>query len=159
MKKLIFLAVLLLPYLSYGNALKTYTVAGDSMSPVLASGDNVVVNTEIDEPAERGDLVAIKFKNTATPMVKRVVAVEGDRVEIKNNTIIINEKSFRHIDEKRWQSTVNQLKRYSWIVPSNNFFVLGDNPQNSRDSRRLGLISTSQLIGKVVKIITSVPQE
>jgi len=158
MKRLIFFAVLLVPCLAYGNSLKTYTVAGNSMSPVLVSGDKVVVSTEMNKPMERDDLVAIGFKHSAIPIVKRVVAVEGDRVEIKSNTIFVNEKSFRHIDEKRWQSTVNQLKRYNWIVPKNNLFILGDNPKNSRDSRRLGLISMSQIEGKVVKIIKSASQ-
>ncbi len=127
------------------------------MVPKLMPGDTVLVDNN-PRQVMKDDLVAIRFKHTATPMVKRVVAVEGDRVEIKNNAIFINDKPFRHIDEKRWQSTVNQLKRYNWLVPKNNLFILGDNPQNSRDSRRLGLISTSQIQGKVVKIIKSASQ-
>jgi len=136
---------------------RAFTVAGMSMSPELMPGDTVVVDND-SKQIMKDDLVAIEFKHSKTPIVKRVVAVEGDSVEIKNNTIFVNKKPFRDIDEKRWQSTVIQLKRYNWIVPKDNLFILGDNPQNSRDSRRLGLISTSQIKGKVVKIIKSSPQ-
>jgi len=51
--------------------------------------------------------------------------------------------------QKRWQATVKQLERSNWIVPAGFLFILGDNPANSRDSKRLGLISTSQMESKV----------
>jgi signal peptidase I len=98
-------------------------------------------------------MVALEFKSRENPIVKRVVAVEGDRVEVKDDILYVNGKELRSIDAERWASTVRQLERYGWRIPKNNIFVLGDNPRASRDSRRLGLISTSQVAGKVVKII------
>ena len=129
-----------------------FTVAGNSMFERLMPGDTVIVD-DSERSINRGDLVAIVFKHSPTPMVKRVIAVGGDKIEIRDNTIFVNGKLLRDIDESRWASTVRQLERYNWIVPQNNLFILGDNPQNSRDSRRLGLISTSQILGKVVRII------
>jgi len=136
---------------------KTYTVMGESMAPALKRGDRVIVESQA-EPLKKGDLVAIKFKNSTSPIVKRIIAVEGDRLEIRKGTILLNGKPVRSIDAKRWQSTVNQLEHYKWVVPPDNIFVLGDNPRNSRDSRRLGLISTSQVTGKVVKVIKFKPR-
>ena len=132
---------------------KTYTVAGDSMSPALVSGDRVVVSSDRMVQLSRGDLVAIRFKHSDTPIVKRVVAVEGDRVEIKDASILVNGQKYRQIDMARWKTTMTQLERYGWVVPSKNIFVLGDNPDSSLDSRRLGLISVDQVEGRVVKII------
>jgi len=132
---------------------KTYTVTGDSMAPALIPGDRVVVEEKPAEPVKKGDLVAINFKHTEIPIVKRVIAVSGDSLIIRSNMLIVNNEPVRSFDEKRWMSTVRQLERYGWVVPPNNIFILGDNPKNSRDSRRLGLISTSQIKAKVVRII------
>ena len=123
------------------------------MAPALMPGDKVIVDDNPDEPIKKGDLVAIGFKHTETPIVKRVIAVAGDSLMISDNSVIVNGEPVSSFDEKRWASSVKQLERYGWVVPANNIFVLGDNPKNSRDSRRLGLISTSQIIAKVVRII------
>ncbi len=85
-------------------------------------------------------------------MVKRAAAVEGDRVEIRENAIFINGERLRDFESQKWKSTVKQLERARWVVPPKNIFVLGDNAADSRDSQRLGLISTGQVEGKVVRI-------
>jgi signal peptidase I len=153
MKRLIITLLLLLPALSYGEALKVYTVTGDSMSPALVSGDKVAVSTEIDPPIKRGELIAIKFKSRSVPIIKRVFAISGDKVEIKNSGIYINGDKVRDIQQSKWKSTASQLRHYGWTIPPNNFFILGDNPENSLDSRRLGIISNDQIQGRVIEII------
>jgi signal peptidase I len=153
MKLLIVFALFLLPTFSYGKAFKVYTVSGDSMSPALVSGDKVAVSTEIDTPIERGELVAIKFKSRSVPIIKRVTAVPGDRVEIKDKGIYINGDKVRDIDQDRWKSTASQLRHYDWIIPPKHFFILGDNPENSLDSRRLRIIAQDQIHGKVIEVI------
>ncbi|MEW5745877.1 MAG: signal peptidase I [Nitrospirota bacterium] len=129
-----------------------YTVAGDSMSPALVSGDKVVVDTDLKGPVQRGDLVAIGFSTSSTPMVKRVAAVPGDRIEFRDNAVWVNGRKVREIDRQRWQSTIKQIEFHGHRIPEQHYLILGDNPRNSRDSGRLGLISADRLKGRVVKV-------
>ena len=132
---------------------KSYTVTGDSMSPALTAGDTVTVETGSDTKVQRGDLVSIRIEADKTPLVKRVVAVAGDKIEFKEGVVLVNGDKVGAFDATRWQATVRQLERSNWIVPAGFLFILGDNPANSRDSKRLGLIATIQVEGKVVRVI------
>jgi signal peptidase I len=133
--------------------IRNYTVAGESMSPALVPGDKVVVDTEIKGHLSRGDFVAITFSTSSTLMLKRVAAVPGDRVEFKEHAVWVNGHRVRVIDAHRWASTIRQLEHFGNKVPQEYYLILGDNPLNSRDSGRLGLISREHLKGKVIKVI------
>jgi signal peptidase I len=135
-------------------AQKSYTVSGDSMSPALITGDTVVVDdTDSNKKLQRGDMVAIRISTDSTAMVKRIVAVAGDRVDFKDGAVCVNGEKSGEFDAKRWLTPIKQLERCNSIVPAGSLFVLGDNASNSRDSKRLGLISTSQVEGKVIRVI------
>ena len=132
---------------------KIFTVAGNSMLPVLHAGRQVTVRLDDFLPLRHGDLVAVQLKNRPNPMVKRVVAVSGDRLSIIDGMLWINNEKLEPelvMDIRRWHFTIRQLQNYNWTIPPGNIFILGDNRQNSLDSRRLGLISIGQVIGKVV---------
>jgi signal peptidase I len=131
---------------------KSYSVSGDSMFPALSDGDSVTVEIGPGIQLQRGDLVSIRIGADSHPMIKRIVAVEGDRVEFKEGEILVNGQKTGAFDQKRWQATVRQLERSDGIVPPGFLFILGDNPSNSRDSKRLGLISISQVEGRVVRV-------
>lgn len=132
---------------------KEYTVSGISMSPTLRPGYRVVVESlDVTDVVERNDLVALRLGNRTSPLLKRGIAVEGDKIELKENTLKVNGSEIRVIDPVEWKTTIKQLDNYGWVVPSKSLLVLGDNAENSRDSRRLGLISTDQIKGKIIKI-------
>ncbi|WP_291466467.1 signal peptidase I [Desulfobacula sp.] len=114
-----------------------------------------MVKERIDEPFCRSDLVAIVFGHRQAPLIKRAVAVPGDRVKIKNNRLFINKIYSGPVNQKKMRSTIKQLARYNGVIPPGNLFVLGDNLKNSRDSRRLGLIPFDLVKGKASKIIRS----
>ncbi len=150
--RLIWIAMLIqLPLISWAE-LKEYTVAGSSMAPALMPGDKVLVDTAAKGRFERGDLVAVAFDNSPAPMIKRVAAVPGDRVEFRDNAVWVNGKRVRGIDMRRWRSTIKQVERFGNSVPEGYYLILGDNPVNSRDSGRLGLISQRHLKGRGVKV-------
>jgi signal peptidase I len=133
---------------------KIYTVAGDSMSPALRAGQQIVIALDDFLPLQQGDLVAIQLKSRSNPMVKRVVALPGDRLSIISGRLYVNSEKLLPelvMDSRRWHSTIRQLQNYNWIIPPGTIFILGDNRQNSLDSRRLGLISIDQVSGKVVR--------
>jgi signal peptidase I len=151
-------ALFSLPMLAMGGE-RNYTVAGLSMSPALMPGDTVIVSNDLNRPIDRDELVAISFRHRKAPLVKRVVAIPGDRVEVKNNLLLVNNKELQALDPEKWGPTLKQLAHYGSVIPERTLFILGDNPENSRDSRRLGLIPTERVVGRVVKVIKKADQD
>lgn len=122
------------------------------MSPAIMPGDRVVVHFDSSGPLRRGDLVALSFKNSSTPLLKRIAAVPGDIVTFHDKAVWVNGKRVREIYPRRWRSTIRQLEYFGNKLPEGNYLILGDNPLNSRDSGRLGLISEDHMKGKVLKV-------
>lgn len=150
---ILIVAAIILPLISWAE-IREYTVAGNSMSPALMPGDKVVVDTESKTPLKRGDLVAISFKNSSTPMIKRVAALPGDKVEFREKAVWVNGQKVREINNlRRWRSTIKQVEHFDGKVPEGYCLILGDDPINSRDSGRLGLISHEHLKGRVVRVV------
>jgi len=83
------------------------------------------------------------------PYLKRVIAVEGDTVEIINDRIYLNGKMLEenYVSTKVTSPHNDNTK---WEIPKGYVFVLGDNRSNSRDSRDLGVVSRSDIVGKVI---------
>lgn len=126
-----------------------FDVIGPSMQPTLQSGDFVIVNKWIYrfEQPNRGDVVvfhALEEKD----YIKRVIALPGEKVEMKNGKLKINGKV---VFEPYLPSTTRTDDFHEQTVPEGKLFVMGDNRQNSRDSRDpdLGAISMNELVGRV----------
>lgn len=143
-------------------------VSGDSMLPTLHSGD-VLILSEIGFTPESGDIVIIQtpLDDLRKPLVKRVIATSGQTIRINFETweIFVNGKRLDepYLDETD-KSYVMELyftptyfekvdpmhEIYEATVPEHHIFVLGDNRQNSKDSRTLGFIDERHVIGEVV---------
>lgn len=138
---------------------RVFNVGGTSMLPALKPGQRVTVDTSYYQahPFEGGHLVAIKFSTRKRPMVKRIIALSGDRVEINNGRITISGRSpdgaayerERDITPGSGKILAIQLKRYGNRVPPATLIVSGDNPANSFDSLDYGIISKTQIMGRV----------
>lgn len=129
-------------------------VSGPSMMNTLNNGDWLVVSAFITEP-ERGDIVIITQPNSFNePIVKRVIAVGGDTIDIdfKTATVYINGKEINEpylgsstiTDDGAWQ--------YPLTLEEGQVFVMGDNRQHSTDSRSpyIGLIDENYILGQVL---------
>lgn len=136
---------------------KSYQVSGSSMQPTLNSGDTLQVEEGYyqNHPVIRGDLVALKFESRNRPMVKRVVAISGDSVEVKNGKFWINGQppiepwlKNRNAAQSKLKVLTIQLKRYGNKIPKGQLIVMGDNDKNSYDSGDYGMVSISQLSGR-----------
>lgn len=117
-----------------------YVVPSSSMEPTLNVGDYMLSVPAIDnkEAPERGDIIVFtppaSWKQPeGTVFVKRVIAVGGDTVECctTDGKVMVNDQP---IDESYMKSS-NGNKTYSLLVPEGSVFVLGDNRENSADSR------------------------
>lgn len=127
-------------------------VIGPSMEPSLNDKDLVLIfkNAYIRTTPKFLDIVAIKSKNKNNPpIIKRIIATPNDKLEIKDSTVFINGHT---ISEPYIKETMANHSNLSIVIPKNNYFVMGDNRNNSIDSRdsSIELISSNEVIGKAV---------
>lgn len=162
--------------------IEDYRIASDSMYPNLWTGDLVFVSkydfnvrfpfssfelATIRRP-KRGEVVAFTLPDRGLEtFVKRVVALDGDTVQIRNGVVSVNEKASAYETGPNG-ATVEKLadgasyaikpdaskdKDYGpVIVPKDHFFVLGDNRKDSVDSRAWGPVPYSSLKGRVAVV-------
>lgn len=128
-------------------------VEGTSMLPGLEDQERIFVNKFVYrwEPISRGDIVVFRYpRDTSKSYIKRVVAVAGDHVVIDKGRVYVNGY---YLNEPYVPAQYVDQRSYSEIVvPSDNFFVLGDHRSMSSDSRDFGPVSRDYITGKAVFI-------
>ncbi|PLS19705.1 signal peptidase I [Bacillus sp. M6-12] len=121
-------------------------VPSESMYPTMHVKDYLMVYTQIDE-YERGDIIAFKFpENEEETYLKRVIGLPGDTVEVKDGLVYVNDNSLQ-------EDYLNEKPTYTYsktVVPEGNYFVLGDNRNNSYDSHNWGFVKKEKIRGKAV---------
>jgi signal peptidase I len=128
-------------------AVQNFRIEGFSMEPNFHDGQFLLVNKIIYmfHPAERGDVVIFRYPNNPNrDFIKRIIGLPGDRVEIVNGRVIINGETLKET------YPLNQ-GTYSYgptTVGPGEYFVLGDNRNNSSDSHSWGLLPAKDIIGK-----------
>lgn len=128
-------------------------VVGDSMYPALNASDVVLVDMIGDDYSkiERFDIVVFPYKyNINTSVIKRVIGLPGDLIEVKDNKIYINdEELMEHYGyyDKEFQSHYDNVEAVK--LAYNEYFVIGDNRNVSDDSRNpeIGVITQDEIIG------------
>jgi len=167
-----------------------YTVPTGSMLPTIEVGDRVTVNkmaydlrvpftsisiAQTGEP-ERGDIVVFESDAADERLIKRVVGLPGDTVEMQNEVLIINGQPLQYVvqsDDVEQMYAQESLGNDSHVirlakqngsgldnfapvvVPAGQYLVLGDNRRNSADSRVYGFVPRSELRGKAQHVAFS----
>lgn len=130
---------------------RVVNVSGPSMMPTLNDGDKIIISATGYEP-ERGDIVVLSgAAGISETIVKRIVAVGGDKVDINFTTGIVTVNGVE--EEYTDVLTVQQFDiAFPITVPEGTVFVLGDNREKSLDSRstEIGCIDERYIVGKVV---------
>lgn len=124
-----------------------------SMQPTLVAGDNLLVEKVGVKFnwLKRGDIIVFKPPQEERNLVKRLVALEGDTVEIKDNKLFVNGKVFLTGLAKEPETFVGSKPEYSKLtVPKGYFYALGDNRTQSFDCRELGPIKKSCIKGRAI---------
>lgn len=126
---------------------QAFQVEQYSMEPTLLPHDRVLVNKliyRIREP-QRGDVIVLRYpRDPGRNYIKRVVAVPGDTVEIKSGHLHVNGTAV----EEMYVNGAPSGDHGPETVPAGSFFVLGDNRNNSEDSRAFGFLSRAQVVGQ-----------
>lgn len=130
-------------------------VNGESMLPTLQDGDRLVA-THVAYKPQRGDIVVVTKPNALNePLIKRVIATEGQQIEIDfpNNTIYVDgRKIFEpYILEPMDPDGYSQIE-FPAVVPSGCVFIMGDNRNNSWDSRaaQVGFVDERYILGRII---------
>lgn len=156
-----------------------------SMKPTIQEGDVITVNKmaydlrvpfthmsllRTGEP-ERGDIVVFDSKASDKRLVKRVVGLPGDKVQMINNKLMVNDKALDYVvdgDQIKEQLgqithqvlwTGSHIRGYSSfpavVVPKDHYLMLGDNRDNSADSRMIGFVPRHELVGRSKGVLVS----
>lgn len=139
--------------------LRIVMVDGESMTNTLQNGDRLIMTHVAYEP-ERDDIVVLDSEAANKVLIKRVIGIEGDKVVVdyNQNHVYVNDEeiSNEHIREVMLDSFYFDPQYsidagvYEYEVPEDTVFVMGDNRNDSKDSRSIGFIPKSEIMGKAI---------
>ncbi|MDE7210248.1 MAG: signal peptidase I [Lachnospiraceae bacterium] len=146
-------AVVLLAYFIINVVLEKTSVLGDSMESTLSDGDMIIVNkfSYLFGNPKRGDVIVFKQSGSEHDYydVKRVVGLPGETIQIVDGVVYINGEEMQ---EKIVCETmlISGLAKDRFTLEEEEYFVLGDNRNNSEDSRfaNIGTIVRDEIVGK-----------
>lgn len=142
---------LLIAFLIRNFLFQPYRVQMGSMLPTLKENNLIIVNKityRLNDP-KRGDIVVFHPPNgSKSPYVKRIIALPGETIEIRNGEILINGIPI----EEDYISIATPGVYGPLTLGKDEYFVMGDHRNNSLDSREFGPISKESIIGKAALV-------
>jgi signal peptidase I len=162
-----------------------------SMRPTVLEGERVFINraaydlkipfttirlAQWADPS-RGDIVVLYSPHDGNRLLKRVVGIPGDRIEMKENQLVVNgttaiyrEAAATDGDSSVWRESVGERSHLvelsnektaastfgPVVVPPGKYLVMGDNRDNSFDSRFFGTVARSEILGRATRVVASV---
>lgn len=124
-----------------------FRVCGSSMFPTIQDGDYIIVNKAayFFSPPQRGDIIVLESPCKNDPdLIKRIIALPGDTIEVNNGIVFVNNTPlFEPYIFDKPQYTLPPQK-----IPPDNYFLLGDNRNNSADSHTGWTLPRQKIIGK-----------
>jgi signal peptidase I len=134
--------------------IQSYTVVMSSMQPNFYQGDCIMVSKVAYHSSgpQRGDVIVFNpppaaLEESPYPFIKRVIGLPGDTVEIKDGIVSINgtpiDEPYKLQEPPRYNTDFGPI-----VVPAGEYIVLGDNRNNSNDSRNGWLVPKENIVGK-----------
>lgn len=137
------------------QVIKPTIVSGESMYPTLNDRDYLILNRMAYKfgDIDRGDIIVFKSdlrqdNGKQKDLIKRVIAIPGDHLIIKDSKVYINGE----VQNEPYIHNEYTSGDIDVVIPQNEVFVMGDNRENSRDSRSsdVGLVNEDDIIGEVM---------
>ncbi len=191
-----FLSVLVIALFVLTFIVQPFRIPSESMESTLMVGDFLLVNKMAESPpgslwswalpyrlVHRGDVIVFHFPMLPSEhLVKRVIGVPGDRIQLIDGVVYLNGKAQREayavyrdsypdgfrdqfpngpyidpgVDAHWWLEARRDVENGELVVPANSYFVLGDNRNNSRDSRYWGFVPRENIVGRPFVIYFSI---
>ncbi len=152
------------PLLVRTYVVQAFKMPSGSMRPTLLVGDYLLADKAYarTKTVKRGDILIFEFpKNRSKLYIKRVVGLPGEKVEIKKKQLYIDNQLFDetyiiHTDERVFSANMHQRDNFGPVtVPDGSYFMMGDNRDQSNDSRFWGFLHASSIKGKADMIYWS----
>ncbi len=138
-----YIVIILVVVLIRGFIITPAKVNGDSMEDTLYNGEIVLLNKISLKTSEikRFDMVVLEYEKEL--LIKRIIGLPGERIEYKNNELYVNSVIVK--TPMKFEDTED----FEMEVKNNEYFVLGDNRDDSKDSRYFGNVNKNDIKGKV----------
>jgi signal peptidase I len=157
---------------------QAFKIPTGSMEPNLLVGDHLLVNKFVFAPTassvermllpmrqiRRGDVIVFKFpEDPERDFIKRVIGLPGDTVELRNRQVVVNgtalQEPYAHylfpVSENDTESFDVRARYGPVTVPESHYFMMGDNRDNSQDSRYWGFLPAHYIKGRALTIYWS----
>ena len=149
--------------------IQAFKIPTGSMESNLLIGDHLLVNKFVYgltpgplskilpyKELKRGDVIVFKYPNSPdVAYVKRLIGLPGEKVEMVGRTVYINDKALEE-NYTQYLDSGSTYERYGpFLVPEGKYFAMGDNRDNSQDSRFWGYVPRDHIIGKALAIYWS----
>jgi signal peptidase I len=135
------------------RVIRSVQVSGESMYPTLNNGDRYLLNlwASRDYTPQRGDIVILRDPVADCFAVKRVIGFAGESIYFNNGNVFVNNQPLPESYLPKWQRTFPSggVRSELYILGTNRFFVMGDNRDNSADSREYGPVPRENIVGKL----------
>ena len=150
------------------NIVQAYKIPSGAMKPTLQIGDHIIVKkfTYKNLELKRGDIVVFPFpEDPSKDFIKRIVGMGGDTVEIKNKQVFINGDPYQehykvNNDSYVFPKDTQPRDNFGPVkIPDDSLFLMGDNRDQSYDSRFWGFVKKSSVKGGVISIYWSWDKE
>lgn len=150
------------------NIARAYRTPTGSMTPTMAIGDHILedkITYNFRAPLRR-EIVLFPYPEDETKtFIKRIIGLPGETIEIRDKTIYINGEPLseaaytQHLDPTFFDAQTNARDNLAQqVIPSDSYFLLGDNRDQSLDSRFFGVIHENEILGKARVIYWSSPE-
>lgn len=147
---------LVIVFLVHRFLVAQYTIDGASMEDTFHDSERVIVNKIIYNIKDigHGDVVVFDMPSDEV-FIKRIIGVPGDKIEMRDKVVYLNDEPLDEPYVKPYEESYRDnftLKDFGVegdTIPEGEYLVLGDNREVSKDSREIGLIDESDIIGKV----------
>ncbi len=144
---LLFFSAVILPL-----SCRTYYIPAGSMMNTLHVGDHIFSTISLSYAPRRGDLLIFRPPNEEDKdYIKRCIAIPGDRVEIREDAVFLNGKRLEEpyaLGPTRYILFSGDTRRLDGVVPAGKLVLLGDNRENSLDSRYFGYVDIKCVKGR-----------
>ncbi len=137
-----FLITVSIVFITFKFVLEISLTDGNSMYPTLRDKEIILSLRHCE--IYRGDIIIAEPVSYDSRVIKRVIGEEGDRIQVKNGYLYLNgEKETEEQDYQDWEGL-------DVIVEEDSYYILGDNRNNSVDSRTFGTVSKEEVKGRVI---------